>query len=187
MISIGKMSLACHVSIKTLRYYDRIGLLKPAAIDESSGYRYYTPEQIQTMVLINRYKRFGFSLQEIEELLHADPKRKNRLLEEQKFVLHRKISELEMAIRDLEVVQERMNQRKETASMQDYKIKIMQVEEQPIFGRRAVMGVGDFGEVFGLLFEEMSKRQSVRQDLTEPVTMTVNSMIKAVILKCLYR
>lgn len=158
MLTIGKMSLACHVSIKTLHHYDRIGLLKPALIDPETGYRYYSVSQIGTMVLICRYKRFGFSLKEIAELLKADPITRKQKLERQKQILRSRISEYELALRDLEVVQERNEERKDTEIMQDYQIKAVEVLKQPVFGKRQTMSVGDFGEYFGQLFEEMAER-----------------------------
>lgn len=69
MIPIGKFSRTCQVSVKTLRLYDQLGLLKPAYIDESNSYRYYEPDQLDTMIAIQRYKRFGFSLDEIKTML----------------------------------------------------------------------------------------------------------------------
>ncbi|MFN2147868.1 MAG: MerR family DNA-binding transcriptional regulator, partial [Anaerolineales bacterium] len=46
MIRIGDFSRLSRVSIKTLRYYDEVGLLKPAHVDSSTGYRYYLYEQL---------------------------------------------------------------------------------------------------------------------------------------------
>ena len=42
MLSIGEFSKICKVTVKTLRYYDRIGLLKPVHVDDMTGYRYYS-------------------------------------------------------------------------------------------------------------------------------------------------
>ena len=69
MIPIGKFSRICQVSVKTLRLYDQIGILKSAYIDANSSYRYYEPDQLDTMIFIQRYKRFGFSLEEIKSML----------------------------------------------------------------------------------------------------------------------
>lgn len=41
MLSIGQMSKTCGVSVKTLRHYDKIGLLRPEQTDMFTGYRYY--------------------------------------------------------------------------------------------------------------------------------------------------
>ena len=47
MIKIGEMSKICNVSVQTLRYYDKIGLLKADKVEDSSGYRYYFPEKVK--------------------------------------------------------------------------------------------------------------------------------------------
>ena len=54
MLSIGEFSKICKVSTKTLRYYDEIGLINPSKINQENGYRYYSIEQLETMLLINR-------------------------------------------------------------------------------------------------------------------------------------
>jgi DNA-binding transcriptional MerR regulator len=67
--TIGKVSKISHISIKTLRYYDEIGLLKPAYVSEKNGYRYYTKLEIQKIALIKYYKELGFKLDNIKELI----------------------------------------------------------------------------------------------------------------------
>lgn len=158
MISIGKMALACHVSVKTLRYYDQIGLLKAAAIDPNSGYRCYRIDQVETMIRISRYKRFGFSLGDIARLLDGSPSSQAVMLEGQKWQLQKQISELEMALRDLEVVLERIQTDKEKTTMQNYQIDIQVVPAVPVFARRTIMSIGDFGEAYGQLYEEMGRK-----------------------------
>ena len=65
-LTIGKLARIAQVSPDTLRYYDSIGLLKPAHIDNDSGYRYYTPKSAEIMVRIAELKEYGFSLKEIK-------------------------------------------------------------------------------------------------------------------------
>ena len=69
MLQIGEFSKICQVSVKTLHHYDKIGLLVPMEVDRFTGYRYYGVEQIDTMNYIQRLKRYGFSLEEIQHLL----------------------------------------------------------------------------------------------------------------------
>ncbi len=52
LLSIGEFSFLTGLSIKSLRYYDRIGVLKPSYIDKDSSYRYYTREQIPFVNII---------------------------------------------------------------------------------------------------------------------------------------
>ena len=46
MFRIGQLASIYKISGKTLRYYDELGLLRPRYVDETTGYRYYTPDQI---------------------------------------------------------------------------------------------------------------------------------------------
>ncbi len=69
MLSIGEFSKISHLTMKTLRYYDEIGLLKPAFIDAKNGYRYYDIFQLEIALLITRLKTYLFSLEEIKDIL----------------------------------------------------------------------------------------------------------------------
>jgi DNA-binding transcriptional MerR regulator len=68
-MTIGEFSRFCQVTVKTLRYYDKLGLLMPNEVDEWSRYRYYDVSQMQQLNAILRLKDMGFSLEEIGELL----------------------------------------------------------------------------------------------------------------------
>ncbi len=72
MLKIGEFSKIAQVSIKTLRNYDRMGLLKPAHIDRYSSYRYYTLSQLTRLNRILALKDLDFSLDQIRELLKVD-------------------------------------------------------------------------------------------------------------------
>lgn len=65
---IKEFSLLCQVTVKTLRHYEKMGLFKPAEVDEWTGYRYYDVSQMQTLNNIRRLKDIGFSLEEILDL-----------------------------------------------------------------------------------------------------------------------
>ena len=69
MLPIGIFSKFCNVTTKTLRYYDEIGLLKPVYINNENGYRYYNTEQLVTVLVIKKLKLYGFSLEEISEIM----------------------------------------------------------------------------------------------------------------------
>lgn len=57
------------VNVQTLRYYERRGLL-PEPARSAGGYRAYTPEAVRVVRFVKRAQALGFSLDEIEELLH---------------------------------------------------------------------------------------------------------------------
>jgi len=69
MLRIGEFSKLSKITIKTLRYYDKIGLLKPAMIDTASSYRYYTEAQLETARMIALYKAAGIGNDMIAKLL----------------------------------------------------------------------------------------------------------------------
>ena len=68
-MTIGEFSRLMQVTIKTLRHYDKLGLLVPNEVDQWSRYRYYDVSQMQQLRAILRLKNLGFSLEEIGDLL----------------------------------------------------------------------------------------------------------------------
>ncbi|HEY8601022.1 MAG TPA: MerR family transcriptional regulator [Thermomicrobiales bacterium] len=72
MFKIGDFSRLTQVTVKALRHYDRLGLLKPEEIDRTSGYRYYTAAQVPRLHRILALKDLGFSLAQIGQLLDAE-------------------------------------------------------------------------------------------------------------------
>jgi len=69
--TIGEISKIVKISVDALRYYDEISLLKPMHVEESNRYRYYSKEQVSQLLLIIELKQYGFSLDEIREILHT--------------------------------------------------------------------------------------------------------------------
>ncbi len=69
MFKIGDFSKFSQVSVKALRYYDKLGLLKPAQVDRFTNYRYYSAEQLPRLHRILALKDLGLSLEQISRLL----------------------------------------------------------------------------------------------------------------------
>lgn len=72
MFRIGDFSRLSQISVKALRYYDEIGLLKPTYVDTATGYRYYSADLLPRLNRILVFKELGFSLAEIRDLLWGD-------------------------------------------------------------------------------------------------------------------
>lgn len=68
MLSTGEIAKLCDVSVRTVQYYDRIGLLKPSLVNKN-GFRYYSEINVFSLNCICLYKSLGFSLDEIKEIL----------------------------------------------------------------------------------------------------------------------
>ena len=69
MLKIGEFSKLSRVSVRMLRHYDEIGLLKPAQIDRFTDYRYYREDQLPIAGRIAALKDMGFSLADIVKIL----------------------------------------------------------------------------------------------------------------------
>ena len=86
------------VSVRTLHYYDEIGLLPPAYVDRSTGYRYYDESSLVRMQEILFYRELDFPLKSIAEILSSPDYDRNRALREQKKLLILKKQRLERLI-----------------------------------------------------------------------------------------
>jgi DNA-binding transcriptional MerR regulator len=69
MFKISEFSKLSQVSVKTLRYYDQLGLLNPVHTDKFTGYRYYSADQMFQLHRILAYKELGFSLDQIRRMM----------------------------------------------------------------------------------------------------------------------
>jgi len=69
MFSIGEFARHGRVSVRMLRHYDAIGLLRPACVDPDSGYRFYQAGQLAELNRIVALKDLGFSLQQVQAIL----------------------------------------------------------------------------------------------------------------------
>jgi DNA-binding transcriptional MerR regulator len=72
MIRIGDFSKLSCVTVKTLRFYDEMGLLKPVQVDPFTGYRYYNYDQLPRLHRILALRDLGFSIESIGQLLEQD-------------------------------------------------------------------------------------------------------------------
>lgn len=159
MLTIGQISNICGVSVKTLRHYDKIGLLKPKQADAFTGYRYYDESQIGIMLLIGRYKRYGLSLTEIQELLSiTDEQILMKRLLRQHCRMACQAERLSIIIREMEVHLEQFERTGNIMSYQsNYKVEIVNSRELVLLTTRNNMSVGDFGKFYGQLYETVAR------------------------------
>ncbi|MFF0344616.1 MerR family transcriptional regulator [Kribbella sp. NPDC004875] len=71
MFTIGDFAAFGQVSARMLRHYDALGLLRPAVVDELTGYRFYSADQFSRLNRIMALKDLGFSLQQVGEIVDA--------------------------------------------------------------------------------------------------------------------
>lgn len=90
------------VSVRTLHFYDEIGLLKPSSVDEQNGYRFYDECSLTRMQEILFYRELDFPLKEIRMILSSPDYDKQNALKEQKRLLTLKKERLERLISALD-------------------------------------------------------------------------------------
>lgn len=106
-LSIGKVSKLKNVSIKSLRYYDRIGILKPAFVNTETNYRYYTEEQLYLLDAITLCIKLGIPLRDLNHYVENDSINLQKLLYDGKILAEEKILEIHQC---LEALQETLQQ-----------------------------------------------------------------------------
>src|SRR4030043_1902786 len=155
MIKIGDFSKLSLVSVKTLRYYDEMGLLSPIDVDRSSGYRYYSLDQLPRLNRILALKDLGFSLEQIAQALES-----GITLEPLRGMLRLKQAEQQQRVQDeqerLLRVEARLRQIEMEDSVSKYDVVIKKLEPQKVASVRKIIGkppgVGKmFEELFGYL------------------------------------
>jgi DNA-binding transcriptional MerR regulator len=135
MFRIGEFSKIAQVSGSQLRYYDEIGLLKPARIDEWTGYRYYSAQQLPELNRILALKELGLSLDQIERMLGDDVS-----TEEIRGMFSLKKVQIEQSVQDelqrLRHIDARLRQIEDAGSVENYDIIVKSVPAQPYLSLR---------------------------------------------------
>lgn len=160
MLKIGDFSRLSRVSVKALRYYDEIGLLKPVKVDQFTGYRYYSAEQLPRLNYIVLLKELGLSLEEIARLL-ADGAPLLRVTE----LLHLKQAEARIRLDEeqkrLAKLEELLLQIEKEGDMSDYQVLTKKVESQKVASLRGVIPTyGDIGGLYGELFGYLGRNRA---------------------------
>lgn len=106
-LSIGKVSKMKNVSIKSLRYYDRIGILRPAFVNTETNYRYYTEEQLYLLDAITLCVNLGIPLKDLNNYVENDSINLQKLLYDGKILAEEKILEIH---KSLEALQDTLQQ-----------------------------------------------------------------------------
>jgi DNA-binding transcriptional MerR regulator len=101
-LTIGDFSRATFLSVKTLRYYHRVGLLEPADINPATGYRLYTSDQIPVAQVIRRFRDLDMPLEDIGSVLRAsDQTTRSQLIAAHLRRLEQSLSETQLAVASL--------------------------------------------------------------------------------------
>lgn len=126
--STGEIAELCGVSVRTVQYYDREGLLKPESFSEG-GRRVYGDEGLKTLQIICMYKKLGLSLTEIKDVISDEANSKKILLS----VLSEREKELDDEIR------QRLSQRDSIKVIREYLSQGAAMPENTFFDVQTIM------------------------------------------------
>jgi DNA-binding transcriptional MerR regulator/predicted transcriptional regulator YdeE len=138
MLKIGHFARIGQVAIQALRYYDKLGLLKPAHVDRWTGYRFYTLEQLPRLHRILALKELGLSLEQIARLVEDDVS-----ADEIRGMLRLKQAQLDDQLAELEgqraLVAARLRYLEQEGMMQQQDVVIKTVEPLLVASRRIIV------------------------------------------------
>lgn len=155
MLRIGDFAQLTRISTKTLRHYDRLGLLKPDKIDNFTGYRYYSAAQLPRLNRILVFKELGFSLEEINKLLAE-----NITFEEIRGMLRLKKLEVTKRLEEdgyrLSRLESRLKELEQEQTMPYYEVLLKPVEAQLVAATVGIIpNYQECGAIFDRLFDRV--------------------------------
>jgi effector-binding domain-containing protein len=158
MFKIGYFSRLSFVTVKTLHYYDEIGLLKPVRVDHFTGYRYYSADQLPRLNYIVALKNLGLSLDEIATLVNDNltPSQMRDIFILKQAELRQRLTEEQQRLVQVEKL---LVQIEKEGTMPDYQVTIKKVEPQLVASVRDIVpSYGDIGQLYGDIFKHLGKK-----------------------------
>ncbi len=164
MLRIGEFSRLSMVPVSALRYYDEIGLLKPAEVDRFTGYRYYSALQLPRLNRVNALKDFGLNLADIIRLT-GEPQQDAGLrmaLQDRADAIRHSIADEMARLKRLETWLEHLDRKEGEMEATTYDVVIKKVE--PILAvclRRVVPHYESEGELWSELCTYLAGQKTI--------------------------
>ena len=143
LLPIGKFSRMTRLSVKALRLYDEMDLLRPMWVDESSGYRYYSPGQAVRAEAIRTLRSADMPLDEIRQVLQAGPDVAEKLMENHRERIAERLAENE---RTLTFLTELIDGRK---LLMPYDVNVKTVSDQEVASLKIDTSLDTIGAQIG--------------------------------------
>lgn len=169
MMTIKAFARLCGCTAQTLRYYDRVGVLRPAQVDKWSGYRYYEEKQALDFVKIKNLQAADFTIGEVCALLTQPDEAVYEAFERQIALQQEKLER----IREIQqtYLREKSNMEKLLHGVIDYLLEGCQT---PAVLREFGYEEADCDRVMAAVREWLDTRFASKPTLTEQVTLEVN-------------
>jgi DNA-binding transcriptional MerR regulator/effector-binding domain-containing protein len=102
LLSVGEFSRLTHLTVKALRHYHDVGVLEPTLVDPSTGYRYYTAEQVELAHLVRRLREVRMPVTGVRQVVSADdPVARNAMIAAHLDLLRRELTATAVAVGSL--------------------------------------------------------------------------------------
>lgn len=153
MIKIGDFSKLSRISVRMLRHYDEKGLLHPVKIDDFTGYRYYSEEQLTIANRITCLKNMGFKLATVKEILdiYNNPIELKKYLEIKQIELEEEVKESNSRLTLIESTIDRLGK---DSSVMNYSVTLKTMPERTVMSCRQIIPAY---EEEGLLWHHIMK------------------------------
>lgn len=150
MLKIGEFSKLTKTTVKMLRYYDKLNILKPAFIDSDTSYRYYTEEQVETAQRIQKLKSVGLPYEKIQSILQYENDSPETLILHKEELKNKKI-EIEEQLSKLEFLIE-------NREMQEYKPVLENIDSRTVYCSQSfIKDVNHIIDFIKLTLKELKK------------------------------
>ena len=167
MLTIGEFSNICRVSTKTLRYYAEIGLILPDEINPENGYRYYSIDQLERMLLINRLKDYCFSLEEIKLILDSEEQINEVLftaLKKKKKEIVVKVQKFEDTMHQIDSDISNLRNGKSIMSyMESIDVRLVEIPMMYLLSIRKNVLEHEFSEEYGTCFGQLFRKMEEKK------------------------
>lgn len=158
-LTIGEIAKVTGIHAKSIRYYERIGILVPAEVDPENGYRYYSPQQVHHLFAIKTCIHYGLPLKDFPKYCHGGTMYTRRYLEDAAALSLQKIRDLENKLAYLQNLQSHIQQ----SDLLMAEKKILELEQpQRIFLVREIspeIKVHSLFQVYSAMLADASQRQ----------------------------
>jgi DNA-binding transcriptional MerR regulator len=150
LVPIGDFSRMTHLSVKALRFYHDQGLLEPARIDPSSGYRFYDPGQVPVAQVIRRFRDLNMPLDQVRAVLQApDVETRTKEIIAHLSAMETKLAELQMSVSSLRALLESPAVRPEVEFRSIPATRALAVRGTVTVQQAWAWGTDVFGEIYG--------------------------------------
>ncbi|MFA6860478.1 MAG: MerR family transcriptional regulator [Clostridia bacterium] len=157
MYRIGEFSKMAKSTVKTLRFYDEIGLFNPKFVDEN-GYRYYSIEQLKSLQTIIELRSVDVSLEDIKAVVSG--KSKEEILSKRMFEIKDEQSEIKIK---LSLIKRLIAEAKKGVYMEKYQVKEIVMPECFVYSKQGI--IENFSKITPFILEAGKEAQTYNFDV----------------------